>query len=81
MPQYDLSLHLIASFSMIGQYFPILFVGPIVGRFGKKISMMIDCILFLAGFLLMGLSVEVPMLYASKFFLGKSCKAKLLLAT
>ena len=60
----------IASFSMIGQYFPILFVGPIVKKFGKRISMMIDCVLFTCGFLLMGLSTDVAMLYASKFFLG-----------
>ena len=60
----------IATFGMIGQYFPILFVGPIVGHFGKRISMQIDCILFMIGFLLMGLSVDVRMLYASKFLLG-----------
>ena len=60
----------IATFGMIGQYFPILFVGPIVGRFGKRISMQIDCVLFMIGFLLMGLSVDVRMLYSSKFLLG-----------
>ena len=60
----------IATFGMIGQYFPILFVGPLVGRFGKRISMQIDCVLFLLGFLLMGLAVDVRMLYASKFILG-----------
>ena len=61
---------LIATFGMIGQYFPILFVGPIVGRFGKRVSMLIDCILFMIGFLLMGLAIDVYMLYASKFMLG-----------
>ena len=60
----------IASFGMIGQYFPILFVGPLVGRFGKRISMQVDCILFSIGFLLMGLSINVEMLYISKLFLG-----------
>ena len=60
----------IATFGMIGQYFPILFVGPLVGKFGKRISMQIDCVLFLIGFLLMGLAIDVKMLYASKFILG-----------
>ena len=60
----------IATFGMVGQYFPILFVGPIVGRFGKRISMQIDSVLFMSGFLLMGLSIDVRMLYASKFLLG-----------
>ena len=56
---------------MIGQYFPILFVGPIIARYGKRISMMIDSILFLIGFILMGLSVNVVMLCIAKFFMGK----------
>ena len=60
----------IATFGMIGQYFPILFVGPIVGRYGKRVSMQIDCIIFSIGFLLMALSIDVRMLYASKFLLG-----------
>ena len=56
---------------MIGQYFPIFFVGPIVGRYGKRISMMIDSVLFLIAFLLMGLSVNVSMLCVAKFFFGR----------
>ena len=56
---------------MIGQYFPIFFVGPIIARYGKRISMMIDSILFLIGFILMGLSVNVVMLCIAKFFMGK----------
>ena len=60
----------IATFGMIGQYFPILFVGPIVARFGKRVSMQIDSILFVIGFLLMGLSIDVRMIYASKFLMG-----------
>ena len=56
---------------MIGQYFPIFFVGPIIARYGKRISMMIDSVLFLIGFILMGLSVNVVMLCIAKFFMGK----------
>ena len=60
-----------ASFSMIGQYFPIFFVGPVMGKFGKRISLMIDSVLFAIGFLLMTLAIDVRMLYAAKFFFGQ----------
>ena len=63
--------HVPASFSMIGQYFPIFFVGPVMGKFGKRISLMIDSVLFAIGFLLMTLASDVRMLYAAKFFFGK----------
>ena len=56
---------------MIGQYFPIFFVGPVMGKFGKRISLMIDSVLFAIGFLLMTLAIDVRMLYAAKFFFGK----------
>ena len=59
-----------ASFSMIGQYFPIFFVGPVMAKFGKRISLMIDSVLFTIAFLLMTFSVEVYMLYVAKFFFG-----------
>ena len=55
---------------MIGQYFPIFFVGPIMGRFGKRVSLMIDSVLFSIGFILMAFSVNVMMLYAAKFLFG-----------
>ena len=56
---------------MIGQYFPIFFVGPVMGKFGKRISLLIDSVLFAIGFLLMTLAIDVRMLYAAKFFFGK----------
>ena len=59
---------------MIGQYFPIFFVGPLVGKYGKRVSMMIDCILFLIGFLLICFSVNVFMIYVAKFFMGMDIK-------
>ena len=55
---------------MIGQYFPILFVGPVMAKFGKRISLMIDSVLFTIGFLLMTFSIDVYMVYAAKFFFG-----------
>ncbi len=55
---------------MIGQYFPILFVGPVMSKFGKRISLMIDSVLFTIGFLLMTFSIDVYMVYAAKFFFG-----------
>ena len=62
---------LTASFSMVGQYFPIFFVGPLVGKYGKRLSMMIDCFLFLIGFFLQSFSTNVIMLYVAKFFMGR----------
>ena len=58
---------------MIGQYFPIFLVGPVMSKFGKRVSLMIDSMLFTIGFLLMAFAVEVYMLYAAKFFMGKMC--------
>lgn len=60
----------IATFSCIGQYFPLLFAG-FVGKYGKRKSMMIDSLTYCAGFALMGLAVNAEMLYAAKFILGK----------
>ena len=61
---------LIATSSIIGMYCTIFFSVPLVVRFGKRISLMIDCILSLVGFLLMCFAMNVEMLYISKFLLG-----------
>ena len=42
----------IATGMYIGMYSTILFAVPIVSRFGKRISLLIDCVLSIAGFLL-----------------------------
>ena len=41
-----------------------------MAKFGKRISLMIDSVLFTIGFLLMTFSVDVYMVYAAKFFFG-----------
>ena len=68
--------HNSASFGSIGQYFPIFFVGPLMSKFGKRISLMVDSVLFVTGFLLMTLAIDVRMLYAAKFLFGKSIHNK-----
>ena len=60
-----------ASFGLIGQYFPIVFVGPIMTKFGKRVSMIIDSTIFLIGFLLVVFSFDIKMIYAAKFFFGR----------
>ena len=61
---------LIATFSIIGMYCTVFFSVPIVVRMGKRISLMIDCLLSLVAFLLMAFAINVEMLYLSKFLLG-----------
>ena len=60
----------IATFSIIGMYSTILFSVPLVVRFGKRISLMIDCILSFIAFLLMSFAMNVEMLCMSKFLIG-----------
>ena len=60
----------IATFAMVGQYFPIVFVGPIVSNFGKRASLMVDSALFIVGFALMALSANAEMIYAARFLQG-----------
>ena len=61
---------LIATFSIVGMYCTVFFSVPLVVRFGKRISLMIDCTLSLMGFLLIAFAMNVEMLYISKFLLG-----------
>ena len=61
---------LVANSATIGLYFTVLFAVTTVSRFGKRVSLMIDCILSLIGFGLMASAVNVPMLYLAKFLLG-----------
>ena len=62
----------IATFSIIGMYSTILFSVPLVVRFGKRISLMIDCILSFIAFLLMSFAMNVEMLCMSKFLIPNS---------
>ena len=61
---------LVANSATIGLYFTVLFAVTTVSRYGKRVSLMIDCILSLIGFGLMASAVNVPMLYMAKFLLG-----------
>ena len=60
----------IATSSIIGMYCTIFFAVPIVTRFGKRISLLIDCVLSMAGFLLMAFAMNVSMICMGKFLLG-----------
>ena len=61
---------LMATCSIIGMYCTIFFAVRIVSRFGKRVSLIIDCVLSLAGFLLMAFAMNVTMLCLAKFVLG-----------
>ena len=60
----------IATSGTIGMYCTILFAVPIVSRFGKRISLLIDCVLSVAGFLLMAFARNVTMVCLGKILLG-----------
>ena len=60
----------IATSSILGMYCTLFFAVSTVSKFGKRVSLMIDCILSFIGFILMAIAVNVPMLYLAKFLLG-----------
>ena len=61
---------LISYSGMVGMYSTIFFSVPIVSRYGKRKSVMIDSILSLIAFIFMAAAQNVGMLCISKFLLG-----------
>ena len=61
---------LIANSGIIGLYFTLFLAVSTVSRFGKRVSLMIDCVLFLMGFGLMASATNIPMLCVAKVLLG-----------
>ena len=61
---------LISLSGVVGMYTTLFFAVPIVSKFGKRISMMIDCVLSLVAFIFMASAQNVGMLVISKFLLG-----------
>ena len=61
---------LISTSGVVGMYTILFFAVPIVNKFGKRISLMIDCVLSLVAFVFMALAQNVGMLIFSKFLLG-----------
>lgn len=61
---------LISYSGIVGMYTTLFFAVPVASKFGKRISMMIDCVLSLAAFIFMASAQNVGMLMFSKFLLG-----------